>query len=361
MKNSRSFGFGIKNFLVFAFVLSLFQFNNAMAEEVGIFGESGILPANTCQSSGCHVVAVAPAPLIQVPDVFLESATATPGGTPVAVTAGSTHTFTLRMANGPMAIDPAVPANAGFSVAANNGVLSLNNAASANPTHDSTGINLPSLEITFGDGNGGKEAGIGGPVDVPNVSASNFTSWTFDWQAPVRTTGEDVIIYAGVVASDGDRTEAGDGVTMLTVTIPVSASVNTPPSAMITAPATSTAGALVTFDGTGSTFDAGGSIASYSWDFGDGTTGTGATTTHTYADANTYTVSLTVIDDLGAPNTVTSTITITAADNVAPVAEITAPTAPAAGTVGTAITFDGTGSTDSDGIIETYEWTFGDM
>ena len=56
--------------------------------------------------------------------------------------------------------------------------------------------------------------------------------------------------------------------------------------------------------GTTVIFDAGGSsdnvaIVSYEWDFGDGTTGTGVTITHTYVDPGTYVVMLIVKDTAG--------------------------------------------------------------
>jgi PKD repeat protein len=54
-----------------------------------------------------------------------------------------------------------------------------------------------------------------------------------------------------------------------------------------------------TFDASGSS-DPDGTVASYSWLFGDGTTGTGATPTHTYAAAGTFSVSLVVTDNGGA-------------------------------------------------------------
>ncbi|MBW3069446.1 PKD domain-containing protein [Actinomyces sp. 594] len=56
---------------------------------------------------------------------------------------------------------------------------------------------------------------------------------------------------------------------------------------------------VVTVDGSGSTV-AGGSIASWSWDFGDGATGEGVTAAHTYAETGTYTIRLTVTSDTGA-------------------------------------------------------------
>jgi len=66
----------------------------------------------------------------------------------------------------------------------------------------------------------------------------------------------------------------------------------------------------VNFDATGSN-DPDGTIATYSWDFGDGMTNLGATVSHTYSSAGTYTTALTVTDDAGHTGTATSTITVT--------------------------------------------------
>jgi PKD repeat protein len=65
-------------------------------------------------------------------------------------------------------------------------------------------------------------------------------------------------------------------------------------------------GAMVTFDAGGSSDVSG--IVSYLWDFGDDTTGTGMTTTHTYSSAGTYAARMTVQDTAG--NTATATVTI---------------------------------------------------
>jgi hypothetical protein len=56
------------------------------------------------------------------------------------------------------------------------------------------------------------------------------------------------------------------------------------------------------FDGTASS-DMDGTIASYFWDFGDGTNGTTAAVTHTYATTGTYLVKLMVTDNTGAMDT----------------------------------------------------------
>ena len=71
---------------------------------------------------------------------------------------------------------------------------------------------------------------------------------------------------------------------------------------------TVTVNTSVTFNGTGSTDNKG--IASYLWDFGDNTTGTGATPTHNYTSVGTYLAKLIVVDLAGNSATSSSTVTI---------------------------------------------------
>lgn len=58
----------------------------------------------------------------------------------------------------------------------------------------------------------------------------------------------------------------------------------------------------ITFDANKS-FDPEGTITSYSWDFGDETTGSGVTSTHAYTERGVYTITLTVTDENGQQNT----------------------------------------------------------
>jgi PKD repeat protein len=65
----------------------------------------------------------------------------------------------------------------------------------------------------------------------------------------------------------------------------------------------------VSFNASGS-YDSDGSITSYAWNFGDGSNGTGATASHTYNSAGTYTAQLTVTDNDGGSDFVTQTIQV---------------------------------------------------
>jgi PKD repeat protein len=126
---------------------------------------------------------------------------------------------------------------------------------------------------------------------------------------------------------------------------------NQPPVADAKGPYTGDEGSAIVFDGSESS-DPDGTIVSYEWDFGDGTTGTGSNPTHAYADNKEYTVTLTVTDDDGDIDTGTTTATIS---NVAPTADAGGLYE---GYAGQAVTFAGS-ATDSGTVdVLTYEWDF---
>ena len=125
-------------------------------------------------------------------------------------------------------------------------------------------------------------------------------------------------------------------------------------NALPTASATSSCtGLKCSFDGSSST-DSDGSIASYDWDFGDGTPhGSGVTPSHTYAPGGPYTATLTVTDNRGGVSP-TPWSEVETVQNALPTASATSSCS------GLDCSFDGSSSTDPDGSIASYAWTFGD-
>ncbi len=178
----------------------------------------------------------------------------------------------------------------------------------------------------FGDGAKGK-----GPIVSHNYAqAGSYT---------VRLT---------VVDKDGAQ---GSDTTMVEVQ-----AVSQPPVAIISGPTGGLVGETLSFDGSGSS-DSDGQIVSYAWNFGDGTTGNGISVTHSYSAAGSYQVVLTVTDDDGLTDEATHTVQI---EEPAPQPLTAVISGPTGGLVGEMLTFDGSGSSDSDGQIVSYAWNFGD-
>lgn len=131
-----------------------------------------------------------------------------------------------------------------------------------------------------------------------------------------------------------------------------------PTASFVFSPTAPQVGQSVSFNGTASSAAPGRTIASYSWNFGDGgALGTGVTPTRAYTAAGTYNVVLTVTDNVGQQGTVSRTVDVTGGG--APTASfVFSPTAPQ---VGQSVVFNASASRATPGrTIASYSWDFGD-
>ena len=107
--------------------------------------------------------------------------------------------------------------------------------------------------------------------------------------------------------------------------------------------------------------DPDGYIVARTFDFGDGTTGSGtpapAQIIHEYSGVGIYTVTLTVEDNDGGLHQKTVTIEIT--ENIEPVAILSAE--PTSGQVPLTVDFSAENSYDPDGHIASYKWLYEDI
>ena len=129
---------------------------------------------------------------------------------------------------------------------------------------------------------------------------------------------------------------------------------NQPPVADFSHSGTLAALETITFDA-GSSTDPDGIITSWQWDFGDGIRTTGKMVTHVYSSTGTYTVTLTVSDNLGLTDTTTRTITVSENQPPQAVMDISGNLIE-----GDTITFSAARSSDPEGASITCAWAFGD-
>jgi chitodextrinase len=91
--------------------------------------------------------------------------------------------------------------------------------------------------------------------------------------------------------------------------ISVGAGVN-PTASFVFSPTDPLPGTRVFFNATASRAAPGRSIVSYSWDFGDGTSGSGVQASHLYPALGSFTVTLVVTDDAGRTSSVSQTVPV---------------------------------------------------
>jgi PKD repeat protein len=129
-----------------------------------------------------------------------------------------------------------------------------------------------------------------------------------------------------------------------------------PTAVILTSPSSPAVNQAVNFNASTSRPAPGRTIRSFEWNFGDGTTGNGATVQHAYTAAGTYTVLLTVTDDVGRVATGTTTVTVATGN---PTADFTF--SPSTPTTAQTVSFNGASSTGANGRqIVSYAWDFGD-
>ncbi|MCW8999817.1 MAG: PKD domain-containing protein, partial [Kangiellaceae bacterium] len=150
-----------------------------------------------------------------------------------------------------------------------------------------------------------------------DASSSNDTdgtivayAWDFgDGQTGTGSNPTHTFASAGNFAVTLTVTDNRDGTATTTQSINITAVINDPPTANANGPYTVNLGDTLIFDSTGSS-DPEGNPLTYTWDFGDGSAGTGASPSHTYAAVGSYNVGLTVTDDGGLTASSSATVTV---------------------------------------------------
>jgi PKD repeat protein len=202
-------------------------------------------------------------------------------------------------------------------------------------------------------------------VDYGQLSAKNVTTGS-DGRAAVLYTAPPVsgqavdslttvkIVATPVGTNYGNSTERAVSIRVvpLGVVLPPNGA---PTASFVSSPSVPLTQMPITFDGT-SSFDLDGSIVSYVWNFGDGSTGSGPVVQHQYNFGGSYSVTLTVTDDRGMTGTKSQSVLVASGDQ--PKADFDF--SPAAPVVGDKVYFNAGKSAAGTGrTIVRYDWDYG--
>jgi len=249
----------------------------------------------------------------------------------VSDTGAGPRTYDDRGAYELAAADMDAAPTARLSLTPASGVFPLTVHADASASTDPDATPIASYSFDFGDGT------VTGPQPQTSADHTYATAGTFTVRVTVTDTGGK---SATATAQETVR--------------------DLPPTASVTvSPTFGNLPLLVMADASASTDNDPTPIATYRFDFGDGTIvgpQTSPTAPHTYTTKGTYTVTLTATDTAG--NSSTATATVSVAGDEPTVSLVVTPTS---GTAPFTINADASGSWDTDSTpIATYRFDFGD-
>ncbi len=197
----------------------------------------------------------------------------------------------------------------------------------------------------------------GGSVTVTASSPNNTVSsyaWDLDGNGSFETSGASVTFAAGSYDGPGSRvisvegsSNCGNDTAQATVNIN-----NVSPSISSVSAPNGIEGGAISFSA--SATDPGPDTLNYTWDFGDGTAGVGASVQHSYQNEGVYSVVLTVSDGDGGTATQNQTVTVSNADPV-----LSAIVGDATGAEGEQLSWTAVASDPGSDTL-TYSWSFGD-
>lgn len=143
----------------------------------------------------------------------------------------------------------------------------------------------------------------GGSINLTHKNGSTYVGNATVDGAGVGEDGNQTVTVTAT--NEYDKTDRNDSDAVFVDT--------TPPDTYAGPDATVEEDTKVIFNGRGTRDNY--EVVAYEWDFDDGTTATGDTATHTFADPGTYTVTLTAVDAVGQASTDTMTLEVTEAND----------------------------------------------
>jgi parallel beta-helix repeat protein len=228
------------------------------------------------------------------------------------------------------------PPDADLTVTPDSGPIDLQVTADASASTDTDATPIDTYSFDFGDGS---------PTIGPQPGATATHTYTVPGTYTVMVTVRDTAGLSSIVTA--------------TATVR-----DDPPNAsLLVEPASGSVPLVVGADASASTDTDATPIASYSFDFGDGSAMVGPqsepTASHIYATSGTYTVTVTVTDTANQSSTATRSVSAFPVGDAPPDARLAV--SPDSGPIDLQVTADASASTDNDATpIDTYRFTFGD-